>query len=318
MYEEFFKLNERPFSLRPDPSFLYMGKYHRQALTMLNYGLRSEAGITVITGEVGSGKTTLIHHVLDRLDSDITVGLISNTHDAFGELLEWVLMAFGLEYKDKTKTELYEVFSNFLIEEYSKNRRTVLIIDEAQNFEAETLEELRMLSNINSGKHMVLQLVLVGQPELLETMRKPELRQMAQRVSVDYHIKRLKVKDTMDYIRYRIEHAGGDPDIFLRSACAVIHYYSRGIPRLINTLCDFSLVYAYADEVCQVGAKMVLDVVRDKQKGGIFPMRKEEDEEAVRIRNHLKKKLNLDIKPILAKKDIFQQVEDSKEIEDLF
>ncbi len=318
MYEEFFKLNERPFSLRPDPSFLYMGKHHRQALTMLNYGLRSEAGITVITGEVGSGKTTLIHHVLDRLDSDITVGLISNTHEAFGELLEWVLMAFGLEYKGKTKTELYHVFSDFLIEEYSKNRRTVLIIDEAQNFGVETLEELRMLSNINSGKHMVLQLVLVGQPELLETMRKPELRQLAQRVSVDYHIKRLKVKDTMDYIRYRLEHAGGDPDVFLRSACAVIHYYSRGIPRLINTLCDFALVYAYADEVRQIGAKMILDVVKDKQRGGIFPMRKEEDEEAVRIRNHLKKKLNLDIKPMLAKQDIFEQVEESEEIEDLF
>lgn len=315
MYEEFFNLKERPFSLRPDPSFLYMGKYHRQALTMLNYGLRSEAGITVITGEVGSGKTTLIHHVLDRLDEDITVGLISNTHEAFGELLEWVLMAFNLDYRDKTKTELYQVFSDFLIEEYSQNRRTVLIIDEAQNFGAETLEELRMLSNINSGKHMVLQLVLVGQPELLETMKKPELRQLAQRVSVDYHIKRLKIKDTIDYIKFRIEHAGGDPDIFLRSACAVVHYYSRGIPRLINSLCDFALVYAYADEIRQIGAKMVLEVVRDKQKGGIFPRRGKEDEEAARIRVQLKRKLDLDIKPMLAKKDIFEEKED---MDDLF
>jgi type II secretory pathway predicted ATPase ExeA len=318
MYEEFFNLSERPFSLRPDPAFLYMGKHHRQALTMLNYGLRSEAGITVITGEVGSGKTTLIHHVLDRLDNDITVGLISNTHEAFGELLEWVLMAFGLDYRGKTKTELYQIFSDFLIDEYSKNKRTVLIIDEAQNFGVETLEELRMLSNINSGKHMVLQLVLVGQPELLETMKRPELRQLAQRVSVDYHINRLTVKDTIDYIRYRIEHAGGNPDIFLRSACAVVHYYSRGIPRLINTLCDFALVYAFADEIHQIGAKMVMDVVRDKQKGGIFPMRQDEDEEAVRIRTQLKQKLNLDIKPMLAKKDIFNNVESSKEIEDLF
>ncbi len=315
MYEDFFKFKERPFSLRPDPAFLYMGKNHRQALTMLNYGLRSEAGITVITGEVGSGKTTLIHHVLDRLDDDITVGLISNTHEAFGELLEWVLMAFGLDYKDKTKTELYQVFSDFLIEEYSQNKRTVLIIDEAQNFGADTLEELRMLSNINSGKHMVLQLVLVGQPELLQTMKKPELRQLAQRVSVDYHIKRLSLKDTIDYIKFRIEHAGGDPEIFLRSACAVVHYYSRGIPRLINTLCDFALVYAYADEIEQVNAKMILEVVRDKQKGGIFPMRDEEDEEAARIRAQLKRKLNLDITPMLAKKDIFEEVE---EMEDLF
>ncbi len=314
MYEEFFNFRERPFSLSPDPTFLYMGKCHRMALTMLNYGLRSEAGITVITGEVGAGKTTLIHHVLDGLGDDIVVGLISNTHEAFGELLEWVLMAFGLDYKNKAKTELYQLFSDFLIEQYAQNKRTVLIIDEAQNFGAETLEELRMLSNINSGKHMVLQLILVGQPELLQTMRKQELRQLAQRVSVDYHIESLKLPDTIEYIRYRIEHAGGDPEIFLKSACAVVHYYSRGIPRLINTLCDFSLVYAFAEEQRHVDAKLVLDVVRDKQKGGIFPMRREEDEEATRIRMQLENKLGLEIKPMLATKDIFQDELEHKEL----
>jgi len=315
MYQEFFNFTERPFSLTPDPSFLYMGKGHRMALTMLNYGLRSEAGITVISGEVGAGKTTLIHHVLSGLGEDITVGLISNTHNAFGELLEWVLMAFGLDYKNKTKTELYQLFSDFLIEQYSHNKRTVLIIDEAQNFGIETLEELRMLSNINSGKHTVLQLVLVGQPELLQTMKKQELRQLAQRVSVDYHIERLKLQDTIGYIKYRIEHAGGDPGIFLKSACAVVHYYSCGIPRLINTLCDFALVYAFAEEQRQVDAKLVLDVVRDKQKGGIFPMRKDEDEEAAKIREQIKGKLGLDIKPLLVEKDIFQ---DKQEQIDLF
>lgn len=284
------------------------------ALTMLNYGLRSEAGITVITGEVGAGKTTLIHHVLDGLGDDIAVGLISNTHKAFGELLEWVLMAFGLDYKNKTKTELYQLFSDFLIEQYAQNKRTVLIIDEAQNFGAETLEELRMLSNINSGKHMVLQLVLVGQPELLQTMRKQELRQLAQRVSVDYHIDSLKLSDTIEYIRYRIEHAGGDSEIFMKSACAVVHYYSRGIPRLINTLCDFALVYAFAGEQVKVDAKLILDVVRDKQKGGIFPMRKEEDEEAAKIRIQLENKLGLEIKPMLATKDIFQDEIEHKEL----
>ncbi len=285
------------------------------ALTMLNYGLRSEAGITVISGEVGAGKTTLIHHVLAGLGEDITVGLISNTHNAFGELLEWVLMAFGLDYKNKTKTELYQLFSEYLIEQYAQNKRTVLIIDEAQNFGVETLEELRMLSNINSGKHTVLQLVLVGQPELLQTMRKQELRQLAQRVSVDYHIESLKLQDTIEYIKYRIEHAGGDPGIFQKSACAVVHYYSRGIPRLINTLCDFALVYAFAEEQLHIDVKLVLDVVRDKQKGGIFPMRKDEDEEAVKIREVIKGKLGLDVKPLLIEKDIFQ---DKQEQIDLF
>jgi general secretion pathway protein A len=315
MYQEFFNFTERPFSLTPDPSFLYMGKGHRMALTMLNYGLRSEAGITVISGEVGAGKTTLIHHVLAGLGDDITVGLISNTHAAFGELLEWVLMAFDLDYTNKTKTELYQLFSDYLIEQYAQNKRTVLIIDEAQNFGAETLEELRMLSNINSGKHMVLQLVLVGQPELLQIMKKQELRQLAQRVSVDYHIESLKLQDTIEYIKYRIEHAGGDPDIFLKSACAVVHYYSRGIPRLINTLCDFALVYAFAEEQRRVEAPLVLDVVRDKQKGGIFPMRKDEDEEAIKIREQINGRLGLNMKPMLAEKDIFQG---DKEQVDLF
>ncbi|MCP3670180.1 MAG: AAA family ATPase [Gammaproteobacteria bacterium] len=307
MYEEFFNFSERPFSLTPDPSFLYMGKGHRMALTMLNYGIRSEAGITVISGEVGAGKTTLIHHVLAGLGEDITVGLIFNTHSAIGELLEWVSMAFELDYKNKTKTELYQLFSDFLIDQYAQNKRTVLVIDEAQNFGVETLEELRMLSNINFGKHTVLQLVLVGQPELLQTMRKQELRQLAQRVSVDYHIKRLKLQGTIEYIKYRIQHAGGDPGIFYNAACAVIHYYSRGIPRLINTLCDFSLVYAFAEEQLHVDVKLVLDVVRDKQKTGIFPMRNGEDEEAKKIRRLIKEKLGLDVKPILIEEDIFQE-----------
>ncbi len=257
---------------------------------MLNYGVSSEVGITVISGEVGSGKTTLIRHVLDHIGDDVTVGLISNTHSSFGELLEWVLMAFDLDYRDKSKTELYHLFSDFLIEQYAQNRRTVLIIDEAQNFDVKTLEELRMLSNINSGKHMVLQLILVGQPELLETMRLPEMRQLAQRVSVDYHIKSLKLDETTAYIHSRLDHVGGSPDLFSLTTCAIVHYYGRGIPRLINTLCDFALVYAFAEGRQEVDAKLIMDVIRDKQHGGIFPMRIDEDAEATKIRQKLSSK----------------------------
>ncbi len=296
MYESHFGLTERPFSLTPDPSFLYLGKVHSKALAMLNYGVSSEVGITVISGEVGSGKTTLIRHVLDHLGDDVTVGLISNTHSSFGELLEWVLMAYDLDYRNKSKTELYHLFSDFLIEQYAQNRRTVLIIDEAQNFDAATLEELRMLSNINSGKHMVLQLILVGQPELLDTMKRPELRQLAQRVSVDYHIKHLKLDETMEYIQARLDHVGSNKSLFTKDACAVIHYYSRGVPRLINTLCDFSLVYAFAEDRQRVNTELVIDVIKDKQQGGIFPMRTEEDAEASKIRLHLSKK-NIHIGP---------------------
>ncbi|NNF16565.1 MAG: AAA family ATPase, partial [Gammaproteobacteria bacterium] len=170
MYEQFYKLDEKPFTLLPDPAFLYLGKKHQMALTMLQYGLANNSGFSVITGEIGSGKTTLIRRLLNEMDDDISVGLISNTHQSFGDLLQWVLMAFGLEHKGKEKVECYETFVNYVVEEYAGNKRTVLIIDEAQNLSIETLEELRMLSNINSDKNQVLQLILVGQPELRATL----------------------------------------------------------------------------------------------------------------------------------------------------
>ncbi len=287
MYKSFFNFHEKPFSLRPDPAFLYLGGQHKHALTILNYGLSSEAGLTVITGEVGAGKTTLIYRLLENLDDNVNVGMISNAQGAFGELLQWVMMAFELEYKDKTKTELYQFFNDYLIQQYAKNKRAVLIIDEAQNLNLDTLEELRMLTNINSGKHMLLQLVLVGQPELLETLRRPELRQLAQRVSVDYHLHSMRLSETVAYIRHRIKHAGGDPRLFHPYACAVVHYYSQGIPRLINTLCDFALVYAFAEEKRLIDAQLILDVIKDKQQSGIFPMPKHENEEAKKIRHYL-------------------------------
>ena len=295
MYEAHFGLSEKPFSLAPDPDFIYLGKMHSRAWAMLDYSLSCAAGLTVITGEVGAGKTTLIHRLLKDLNDDVHAGLISNTHTTFGELLQWVLMAFGLDSSGGQKVELYQRFNDFLIEEYANNKHVVLIIDEAQNLDLETLEELRMLININSGKDMLLQLILVGQPELLETMRRPELRQLAQRVSANYHLDRLQLNETIAYIRHRIKHVGGDPKLFNSRACAVVHYHSQGIPRLINLLCDYALVYAFAEDRSQVGAHLTLDVIRDKLQGGIFPMREEEDEDAKRLRQHMKSKLGLDI-----------------------
>ncbi len=270
MYTEFFNFTERPFSLTPDPSFLYMGKGHRMALTMLNYGLRSEAGITVISGEVGAGKTTLIHHVLAGLGEDITVGLISNTHNAFGELLEWVLMAFGLDYKNKTKTELYQLFSEYLIEQYAQNKRTVLIIDEAQNFGVETLEELRMLSNINADKDQLLQLVLVGQPQLQELLHCPELEQFVQRVSSDFHIGPLAVDEITDYINHRLAVAGREAQLFDDKAAQRIAQVAGGTPRKINILCDTALVYGFAQQAEMITVEIVEEVLRDKAKYSVF------------------------------------------------
>jgi general secretion pathway protein A len=272
MYEVFYNLKEKPFTLLPDPGFLYLSKRHRMALTMLEYGLMNQAGFTVISGDIGAGKTTLIRHLLNNMDQEHTVGLISNTHRSFGELLQWVLLAFNLEHRDMDKVEMYRRFVDFIIDEYAHNRRTVLIIDEAQNMEAETLEELRMLSNINADKDQALQVILVGQRELRETLRRPDLVQFAQRISVDYHLEPLSEADTAGYIRHRLEVAGGSPDIFTPAACKAIYHFTGGVPRLINLLCDTALVYGYAEQKRRIDARLVADVAREKQEGGIFPV----------------------------------------------
>jgi len=204
-------------------------------------------------------------------------------------------MAFDLDCQKKEKTEIYRCFVEFLVSEYAANRRTVLIIDEAQNLSIETLEELRMLTNINADKQNVLQLVLVGQPELLETMRRPELHQLAQRVLVDYHIGPLSGQETLDYIRHRIEVSGGKINLIDSYACAAVYYHSGGIPRLINILCDYALTYGFADSKEHIDLALMLEVIRDKRKGGIFPLRQHENEEADELRNEIKKTINIDI-----------------------
>src|SRR6185503_5207280 len=197
-------------------------------------GLMNQAGFNVITGEIGTGKTTLIRYVLNRVDRDVSVGLISNTHRAFGDLLRWILFAFKLEHRGKEKVEMYQDFVEFLIEQYAQNKRTLLIVDEAQNMAAETLEELRMLSNINADKDHVLQVVLVGQAGLRDTLRQPELQQFAQRIAVDYHLEPLDRDETVAYIHHRIKIAGGDGRrLFDGDACGAVFDHTGGVPRLI-------------------------------------------------------------------------------------
>lgn len=271
MYEQFYGLKERPFSLLPDPAFLFPSRRHAMALTTLEYGvLNPSAGFVVITGEVGAGKTTIVRHLLNQLEDDVTVGIITNTHAAFGDLLQWVLMAFGLEYRGKDKGERYEALVNFLIAEYARRRRTVLVIDEAQNMPAETLEELRLLSNINADKDHVFQLIFVGQPELRNMLRQASLRQFAQRVSLSYHLEALDREETRSYVRHRIATAGGDPGTIDDRACIAVWYYSRGIPRVVNTLCEMALVYGYSMERTVIDAEIIQAVVKDRKEGGML------------------------------------------------
>jgi len=270
MYERHFGFRERPFALSPDPAFLYRSRKHGMAITMLEYGLINEAPIIVVTGEIGAGKTTLIRHLLNQFDERTAVGLISNTHKSFGYLMQWVAMAFGLPHEGKDKVALYQAFVEFLIGEYAKGRRTVLIVDEAQNMDADTLEELRVISNINADKNLVLQTILVGQPELRDTLRQSRLEQFAQRIAVDYHLEALELKETREYIQHRLELAGGNRNIFMPDAVLAVFEHSAGVPRLINSLCDTALVYAFAEGRLRVNGKIVHTLVSEKKARGLF------------------------------------------------
>lgn len=281
MYQSFYNFRDKPFSLLPDPAFLYMSRNHRMAMSMLSYGIMNQAGFTVITGEIGSGKTTLVRQLLSQIEGDdsITAGLVSNAHRSYGELLQWVLLAFRLDYKNMEKVELYQTLARFLTREFDRGNRTVLIIDEAQNLDMEALEQLRMLSNINANKDLILQLVLIGQPGLRDMLRRPELEQFVQRIAVDYHLALLDLQDTTDYIHHRLHVAGGDPNLFTTQACVSIYYYTRGVPRLINVLCDTALVCGYSEQKERIDADLIHDVVRDKIVGGIFLAQDAQDDQ---------------------------------------
>lgn len=268
MYKNFYQLQEKPFSLLPDPNFLYMGKKHSLAYSMLKYGLESEAGFTVITGEVGCGKTTLIRHLLNQMPQELAVGLITNTHKALGNLLQWIAYAFDVDFKGKDDAELYQDLVDFMIQKYAQGKRVVIIVDEAQNMDPEILEELRVFSNINADKYQVLQIVIVGQPELRQVLQRQELRQFAQRVVVDYHIDKLNQDEVRKYIHHRIQVAGGDPDIFSDCAIEAISNYSGGVPRLVNSLADMALVYGYAEQKKIIDKTTVNEVVKDRSHKG--------------------------------------------------
>jgi type II secretory pathway predicted ATPase ExeA/tetratricopeptide (TPR) repeat protein len=269
MYESYFGFREWPFSLFPDANFLYLSKKHKIALAKLRYGLESQALITVVTGNIGCGKTTLGRKFMDDVAGHVTVGLITNFHNSFGDMLQWVLMAFDLDFHRPSNADRCDTLSQFLKKEYAHNRRALLIIDEAQNMDGGTLEELRMLSNIVVDKHQFLQLVLVGQPEFRKMLQRPELSQFAQRISVDYHLYPLDVEETGGYIKHRLLTAGGDPEIFFAETYPLIHQHSNGVPRLINVLCETALIYAHGTNRNTVDSKMIQAVI-EHRKGGIY------------------------------------------------
>lgn len=271
VYQDFYRLKERPFTTVPDPQFLYWSEGHQMAFAVLHYGVMTRTPITVITGEIGAGKTTLLRRLLSEMPEEITVGLVSNMKEGRGELLHWVMMALDQEFRaDEPYVTLFKRFQDFVIEAYARGRRVVLIVDEAQNLGAAALEELRMFSNINADKDELLQLILVGQPQLRELLNQPELVQFAQRVGADFHLEPLSSQETARYIRRRLEIAGAEWDIFPDEVCDMICKATCGVPRLVNILCDLCLVYGFADDRRQIGTDLVREMLMSAQRRGIF------------------------------------------------
>lgn len=267
IYTAHFGLAERPFSLVPDPDYLFWSPPHHRAFAMLEYGLLTRAPITLVTGEVGAGKTTLLHHLLRKVDDDVRIGLVSNAHGDRGELLRWVLMALSQPAPPgDTYVDLFARFQKYTIDEYAQGRRIILIFDEAQNLSRESLEELRMFTNINSNKDELLQLVLVGQPELRDMVRRPDMTQFAQRVAAAVHLPSMDAAMVRQYIRHRLTVAGGAPDLFAPAAAEAVFHATGGVPRLVNQLCDLCLVYAYTKDHKRVLHSTVQQVLDD----GVF------------------------------------------------
>jgi general secretion pathway protein A len=270
-YKEHFGLKQEPFNITADPAFLYLSRSHREALAQLSYGIKARKGFVVLTGEVGTGKTTLINGLLDELDSDTRTALIfSHIANPF-DLLRYTCNEFGLRSTQHSRDDFYEylaLLNDYLFESYRSGKNCALIIDESQNLSSEVLESVRLLSNFETSKDKLLQILLVGQPELSDRLNSQELRQLKQRVTVRYQLRSLTLKECQAYISSRLQVAGGDPMLFTPKAVEIIYACSGGIPRVINVICDGALMTAYGLRKTYIDDSLIRQVAEDLQIGG--------------------------------------------------
>ncbi|MCH8944137.1 MAG: AAA family ATPase [Proteobacteria bacterium] len=263
-YLDHFKLAEQPFRLTPDPEFLYWSKQHARAKAYMESTIWLADGFVVITGDIGSGKTTLLQSFLTELDDDIVYAVVSQTQLTPTQFLQAVLTEFGFKPFKKRKVELLDMLNMFLIEQYSNGKKVVLVVDEAQNLTKKVLEEIRMMSGIETHKEKVLRIILAGQPELKDTLDSPHLEQLMQRVRLRFHIGPLDRREMREYIERRLSVAGRENnDLFEEDSFDVIYLFSGGVPRLINTLCDTTLLCAFADDIHTVGAEDVMTAAQE-------------------------------------------------------
>ncbi len=264
MYEAYFGLTTKPFELVPNPQFLFLSHSHRKAINYLTYGLQERAGFILLAGEVGSGKTTIIRNLIKDLDEDIALSRVFNTRADARQVLAMINEDFGLAVESKDKVSLLSELYDYLVELHAGGKRAVIIIDEAQNLSVEVLEEIRLLSNLEADTVKLLQIVLVGQPELLSMITQPELRQLRQRIGIHCHLEPLTRDETEAYVYHRLETAGNrEAVIWHEGAFDLLFQYSGGVPRLINLFCDFALLCAFAEESRDLTLDLLHDVIGD-------------------------------------------------------
>jgi putative secretion ATPase (PEP-CTERM system associated) len=272
MYERFYNLRERPFSLTPDPDCLYLSRVHREGLSYLRYGIEGRASFVVITGEIGSGKTTLLQTVLRGLDRQTSVSRLVNTMLDARELIEAVMLDFGLEpAPGRSKPALLHDLARFLVDQRIAGRLALLVVDEAQNLSMAALEEIRMLSNLETEKSKLLQVVLIGQPNLRHLLARPELEQLRQRVTVSYHLMPIDADDAAAYINHRLRRVAiGAPLEFGRDVTDLVHEHSQGIPRKINVICDAVLLFGYGEDRRVIDVELTLQVLEELRTTGVL------------------------------------------------
>lgn len=266
MYLKHFNLKAQPFQLTPDIGFLFMSEAHSRAKAYMDYTVWNREGFVIITGEIGSGKTTLIQKLLAELDQSFIVAKIFQTQLDEVEFLQAILVEFGMNPFNAKKVELLDMLNTFIIDQYLQRKHVVLVVDDAHNLSAKALEEIRLLAGLETRKEKILHVILVGQPQLRDTLELPDMEQLTQRVKLRYHIRALNGKELGDYVRFRLQTAGaGDLNLFPPETLPLIYKYSGGIPRLINTLCDTILTCAYADNLSRISPEVVQTAVAELQ-----------------------------------------------------
>ena len=270
MYEKFFGFKEKPFNITPDPKFVYFSETHREALAHLRYAIKEGKLFSVITGEVGTGKTTLVHTLLNKIDENVRTAYIFNPVMDPEDFINYICEDLGIKSNGlKSRGQNLSLLHNFLLECYAQNERVFLIIDEAQSLDKQLLEEVRLLTNLETSKNKLLHVILLGQPELNKTLADTRFRALKQRITNRYNITALNFVDTREYIFYRLKKAGArDLSVFDKAAIKAIYKYSKGIPRVINIVCDNALLTGFSQEQNRIGKAIIKEVIKDLEGSG--------------------------------------------------